>query len=91
VVAFVLGLAAEIERHLIAARTKETLARKKGEGKRLGQPLGRLSKKTKLTGREAEIQRLLEKEVAVSAIARLMRVYRLTLAHYVTSRHLAMH
>jgi hypothetical protein len=55
----------------------------------LGRPQGSLSKKTKLTGREAEIQRLLEKKVAVSAIARLMGVHRLTMAHCIKSRHLA--
>lgn len=89
VLAFAFGLAAEIERNLIAARTKEALARKKREGATLGRPQGSLSKKTKLTGREAEIQRLLEKKVAISAIARLLGVHRLTMAHYIKSRHLA--
>jgi len=89
VLAFAFGLAAEIERNLMAARTKEALARRKREGKRLGRPPGSLSKRTKLTGWDAEIQRLLEKRVAVSAIARLLGVHRLTLARYIRSRHLA--
>lgn len=89
VLAFAFGLAAEIERNLIAARTKEALARMKQEGKQLGRPRGSLSKHTKLTGWDAEIQRLLEKRVAVSAIARLLGVHRLTMARYITSRHLA--
>jgi putative DNA-invertase from lambdoid prophage Rac len=89
VLAFAFGLAAEIERALIATRTKEALARKKQEGQKLGRPQGSLSKKTKLTGQETEIKRLLEKRVAVSAIARLMGVHRLTMAHYIKSRRLA--
>jgi DNA invertase Pin-like site-specific DNA recombinase len=36
VMAFAFGLAAEIERNLISLRTKEALARRKQEGKRLG-------------------------------------------------------
>lgn len=72
VLAFAFGLAAEIERKLIAARTQEALARKKQEGTPLGRPRGSLSRHTKLIGRDAEIHRLLEKRVAVSAIARLM-------------------
>jgi putative DNA-invertase from lambdoid prophage Rac len=89
VLAFAFGLAAEIERNLIAARTKEALARKQQDGKTLGRPRGSLSKHTKLTGRDAEIQRLLEKKVAIAAIARLMGVHRLTMTRYIQSRHLA--
>src|SRR4051794_39806110 len=40
VMAFALGLAAEIERRLISARTKEALARKRAEGVKLGRPVG---------------------------------------------------
>ncbi|MBR6675658.1 MAG: master DNA invertase Mpi family serine-type recombinase [Alphaproteobacteria bacterium] len=40
VLAFAFGLSAEIERNLISQRTRESLARLKSEGKRLGRPNG---------------------------------------------------
>lgn len=89
VLAFAFGLAVDIERSLIAARTREALARRRQEGQRLGRPPGRLSHQTKLTGREAEIQMLLQKKVAVAAIARIMGVHRMTMTHYIQSRRLA--
>ena len=89
VLAFAFSLAAEIERNLIASRTREALARKKQEGQRLGRPKGSLSKKTKLTGRDDEIRMLLEKKVAISAVARIMGVHRRTMANYIKSRRLA--
>src|SRR5213082_2306796 len=56
VLAFAFSLSAEIERSMISSRTKEALARKKSEGKRLGRPTGSYSKETKLTGKEQVIQ-----------------------------------
>jgi putative DNA-invertase from lambdoid prophage Rac len=88
VLAFAFGLAVDIERSLIAARTREALARRRQEGQRLGRPPGRLSTQTKLTGRDEEIQMLLQKKVAVSAIARIMGVHRTTMTGYITSRGL---
>jgi DNA invertase Pin-like site-specific DNA recombinase len=88
VLAFAFSLAAEIERNLIAARTREALARKKQDGQRLGRPKGSLSKKTKLTDRDDEIRMLLEKKVAVAAVARIMGVHRRTMANYIKSRRL---
>jgi len=58
VLAFAFGLSAEIERNLIAQRTKEALARCKAEGKVLGRRPGRASN-VKLTGHEKEIRRML--------------------------------
>jgi putative DNA-invertase from lambdoid prophage Rac len=91
VLAFAFGLAVDIERSLIAARTREALARRRREGQRLGRPPGTLSKHTKLSGREPEIRMLLDKKVAVAAIARLMGVHRTTMAHYIQSRRLVTH
>jgi len=82
VLAFAFGLSAEIERNLISQRTKEALARKKAEGVVLGRPKGSKSKVRKLTGREAEIQELLNKRISKSAIARILGVHRLTVAGY---------
>jgi DNA invertase Pin-like site-specific DNA recombinase len=83
VLAFAFGLSAEIERNLISQRTKEALARKKAEGVILGRPKGSKSKTTKLTGKEAEIKSLLDKKVSKSAIARILKVHRLTVAEFV--------
>jgi putative DNA-invertase from lambdoid prophage Rac len=88
VLAFAFGLAAEIERSLMAIRTREALARRRQAGQHVGRPRGRLSTQTKLTGHDEEIQLLLQKKVAVSAIARIMGVHRTTMASYITSRRL---
>ena len=83
VLAFAFGLSAEIERNLISQRTKEALARKKAEGVILGRPKGSKSKVKKLTGKELEIKKLLDKKVSKSAIARILGVHRLTVAEFV--------
>ncbi len=88
VLAFAFSLSAEIERDLISQRTKEALARKKSEGKRLGRPKGSLSKETKLTGKEEMIQDLLRKKVSVSAIGKIFGVHRLTVNQFIKSRKL---
>jgi putative DNA-invertase from lambdoid prophage Rac len=88
VLAFAFGLAVDRDRHRLVARTREALARRRQEGQRLGRPPGRLSTQTKLTGREPEIRTLLQKKVAVAAIARIMGAHRTTMAHYVASRSL---
>ena len=83
VLAFAFGLSAEIERNLISQRTKEALARKKAEGVILGRPIGSKSAKTKLTGREKKISNLLDKNVSISAIGRILGVHRLTVSKFV--------
>lgn len=83
VLAFAFGLSAEIERNLISQRTKEALARKKAEGVILGRPKGRKSSKVKLTGKELEIKKLLDKKVSKSAISRILGVHRLTVSKFI--------
>jgi len=58
VLAFAFGLSAEIERNLIAQRTKEALARCKSKGKVLGRRPGR-AVNVKLSGHEKEIRRMI--------------------------------
>ena len=86
VLAFAFSLSAEIERDLISQRTKEALARKKSEGKKLGRPKGSLSKEIKLSGKESEIKELLDKKVSLSAISRIYGVHRITVKNFVDSR-----
>jgi putative DNA-invertase from lambdoid prophage Rac len=88
VLAFAFSLSAEIERSMISSRTKEALARKKSEGKRLGRPKGKLSSVTKLTGKDDLIREYLDKNIPQSVIARLLNVNRLTVRHYIRTRKL---
>ena len=88
VLAFAFGLSAEIERNMISQRTKEALARRKADGTTLGRPKGRLSKTTKLTGKEDTIKELLSKKVPGSSIAKILGVHRLTVANFIKSRKL---
>jgi len=82
------GLFAEIERDLIAERTKEGLAAARAKGRLPGRPRGVLGT-SKLTGREAEIQSLLAKTVAKTSIAKILGISRSTLHHFIQSRRLA--
>jgi DNA invertase Pin-like site-specific DNA recombinase len=86
VLAFAFGLSAEIERNLISQRTKEALARKKAEGVILGRPLGKKSSKVKLSGKELQIQKLLDKNVSYSAIGRILGVNRITVSKFANER-----
>ena len=88
VLTFAFSLSAEIERNLISQRTKEALARKKSEGMRLGRPIGSQNKEVKLTGKEEDIKKLLDKQVSVSAIARILDVNRLTVRSFIKTRKL---
>jgi DNA invertase Pin-like site-specific DNA recombinase len=88
VLAFAFSLAAEIEHNMISQRTKEALARKKSEGKKLGRPKGSRAKVTKLTGRNDEIKQLLDKKISISGIARILQVNRMTLSQYIKLHHL---
>src|ERR687887_2435641 len=88
VLAFAFSLSAEIERSMISSRTKEALARKKSEGKKLGRPKGRLSSVTKLTGKDDLIREYLAKKIPQTVIARLLNVNRLTVRNYIRTRKL---
>lgn len=81
------GLFAEVERDLIAERTREGLAAAKARGKQLGRPKGAWGK-SKLDGKEEEIRSLLQKHVSKASIARIMDVSQTTLHHFVKTRNL---
>jgi DNA invertase Pin-like site-specific DNA recombinase len=82
ILAFAFGLSAEIERELISQRTKEALARKRSEGFALGRPHGRKSDRLKLSGHEAEIQSMIDKNIPKSAIASRFGVCRKTVISF---------
>ena len=81
------GLFAEIERDLISERTKEGLAVAKAKGKLLGRPKGSRGK-SKLDGKEDEIQMLLGKAVSKASIAKIVDVAPNTLHHFIKTREL---
>jgi DNA invertase Pin-like site-specific DNA recombinase len=81
------SLFAEIERDLISERTKEGVAKARAKGKIVGRPKGVLGK-SRLDGKEQEIQLLLQKGVSKSAIARILQVPDPTLRHFIKSRQL---
>lgn len=85
VLAFALGLAAEIERNLISQRTKEALSRLKADGKKLGRPHGSKNKHYILEGREQEIRQLYERGIPKAQIARMMGVSPTTLGKLLCS------
>ena len=87
VIVTLFGLFAEIERELISLRTKEALAVARASGKRLGRPPGVLGK-SKLNGREQEIQDLLALKVSKASIAKITGVDRATLYHFLHSRQI---
>ena len=82
------GLFAEVERDLISERTKEGLATAKAAGKMLGRPKGTRGK-TKLDGKEQDIQALLSKKVSMASIAKIMDVSRTALYHFIKTRKIA--
>ena len=58
---------------LVSQRTKEGLAAARAKGRILGRPKGSTGE-SKLTGKESEIQDLLNKAVSESAIAKILGV-----------------
>ena len=82
------SLFAEIERDLISERTKEGIAVARTKGKIIGRSNGTLGR-SKLDGKENDIQLLLEKEAGITSIAKIMGVSRTALRHFIRTRKLA--
>ncbi len=79
ITATIFGLAAEIEREFISARTTEALARRKAQGLPLGRPLGSHNHSKKLDKHKQEIKDLLAKGVHKTSICRMYDVAPTTL------------
>ncbi|MBE6449897.1 MAG: invertase [Alphaproteobacteria bacterium] len=82
VLAFAFGLSAELSKALLQERIKESLARLKANGKKLGRPLGAKSKILKLEKNQKRLENLLSKGLPKAQIARLLGVDRSTLYYY---------
>jgi len=85
VLAFAFGLAAEIERELISQRTKESLARLKAAGRKLGRPKGSLGK-SKLDAHEDTICDYIGKGVSKASIGKILGVHPSTVTRFLKSR-----
>lgn len=77
----------ELERDLISQRTKEALKSKKESGVILGRPRGSTGK-SKLDGKEKEIQEFLSKSISKSSISKILDCDRSTLNNFIKSRNL---
>lgn len=76
VLAFAFGLVAEIEHNLISLRTKEALALKKAEGKRIGRPVGSHVKLQKLIDDKNRVLNLMKEGASIAHICREYQVSR---------------
>ena len=83
ILAFAFSISAAIEKSLIADRTRETLARLKSNGVKLGRPIGSKNKSYKLGDKEKEIRDLLEKGVSKTNICKMYGVHRSSLYHFI--------
>ena len=88
VLAFAFGMAAEIERQLIATRTREALARKKAEGVRLGRPRGSNSRLDRLDLRADEIRAWLREGRPKAVMAKELNCGRTTLYRWLKKKGL---
>lgn len=79
VLAFAFGLSAELSKSLLQERVKESLARLKASGKKLGRPVGARSRTLKLSKNRNKISKLLAKGVSKNQIAKIMKVSKGTL------------
>lgn len=82
VLAFAFGLSAELSKSLLQERVRESLARLKASGKKLGRPIGAKSKTLKLSKNKKRINRLVDKGISKNKIARIMHVNKSTLYKY---------
>lgn len=80
----VFSLMAELERDLIAQRTKQALAARKASGQRLGKPKGIST--SKIDPHRDKIEELLRYKVSTAAIARMIGMSTTAVRHYIKSR-----
>ena len=79
ILAFAFGLSAQIERDLISQRTKEGLARSKAEGKTHGRAFGTKNTRYKLSGKEDQINAMLDEGRSKAYICRKFKIHKGTL------------
>ena len=88
VLAFAFGLSAELSKSLLQERVKESLARLRANGKKLGRPEGALSKRLMLDENQELLKKMLRKGVSKTQIAKTLNVNRCTLYYFLKTRKL---
>ena len=88
VLAFAFGLSAELSKSLLQERVRESLARLKANGKKLGRPIGAQSKSLKLTKNKKRINTLIDKGISKNKIAQIMHVNKSTLYNYLNTHQI---
>lgn len=88
VLAFAFSISAQVERDLISERTKMGLERARREGKHIGRKKGQKSKKLKLSGKGAYIQRELKKNRSKNSLAKELNVTWVTLQKFIELKKL---
>jgi len=86
IMGFAFGMAAEIERNLIAARTREALAYRKAQGVILGRPKGSDSRTQRLAAAETDIRSRVDRGERKIDIARTYEVSRATLYAFLKNK-----
>ena len=83
VLAFAFGLSAELSKSLLQERVRESLARLKANGKKLGRPQGAKSKKLKMERNQNYLRLLIEQGVPKTQIAKMLKVDRSTIYNFI--------
>lgn len=82
VLAFAFGLSAELSKSLLQARVRESLARLKADGKKLGRPFGSKSRELKLERHKKRLEWMLKRGFSKPKIAKLLGVHKCTIYNY---------
>lgn len=82
VLAFAFGLSAELSKSLLQARVRESLARLKANGKKLGRPFGSKSRELKLTKYHDRLERMIKRGISKTKIAKKLGVHKCTIYKY---------
>ncbi|MBR0212786.1 MAG: recombinase family protein [Alphaproteobacteria bacterium] len=82
VLAFAFGLSAELSKSLLQARVRESLARLKANGKKLGRPFGSKSRELKLSKYDKQLKWMLKRGISKTKIAKKLGVHKCTIYKY---------
>lgn len=88
VLAFAFGLSAELSKSLLQARVRESLARLKADGKKLGRPFGARSRELKLTKHKKRLEWMLKRGFSKPKIAKILWVHKCTIYNYLKNENI---